>query len=109
MHTYIHTSRTRHDNHSAGTARRPGAAYYDPSSTKEKPKWGLVHVEFVKKFAVPITLRELKEMGSQGKLEGLQMLKQSRLSVSRVGAEEWEYLCGVADEKAKEAGLKHEV
>lgn len=109
MHTYIHTSRTRHDNHSAGTARRPGAAYYDPSSTKEKPKWGLVHVEFVKKFAVPITLRELKETGSQGKLEGLQMLKQSRLSVSRVGAEEWEYLCGVADEKAKEAGLKHEV
>lgn len=48
-------------------------------------------------------------MGSQGKLDGLQMLKQSRLSVSRVGAEEWEYLCGLADEKAKEAGLKHEV
>ena len=66
-------------------------------------------MEFVKKFAVPITLRELKEMGAQGKLGGLQMLKQSRLSVSRVGAEEWEYLCGLADEKAREAGLEHEV
>lgn len=48
-------------------------------------------------------------MGQAGELDNMQMLKQSRLSVSRVGAEEWKYLCEVADRKAKEAGLEHEV
>ena len=67
-----------------------------------------MHVKFVKKFAVPVYLKELKEMGAQGKLDDLQMIKQSRLSVSRVGGEAWEVLCEVADKKATEAGLKHE-
>lgn len=58
---------------------------------------------------MPIYLKELKEMGQAGELDNMQMLKQSRLSVSRVGAEEWKYLCEVADRKAKEAGLEHEV
>lgn len=43
-----------------------------------------------------------------GPLENMQMLKQTRLSVSRVSGEEWEALCKVIDEKAKEAGLEHE-
>lgn len=91
------------------SARRPGTPYYDPQSTKDKPRWSLVHVEFRKKFAVPITLKELREMGKPGgPLENMQMLKQTRLSVSRVGSTEWEELCRVADEKAKEAGLEHE-
>ena len=68
-----------------------------------------MHVKFVKKFAVPIYLKELKEMGQKGELENMQMLKQSRLSVSRVGGEEWRYLCDLADRKAKKAGLEHEV
>lgn len=68
-----------------------------------------MHVRFVKKFAVPITLKELREMGEAGKpLESMQMLKQSRLSVSKVSKEEYEYLCEVADKRAKEAGLEHE-
>lgn len=93
----------------AESARRPGTPYYDPQSTKEKPRWSLVHVEFRKKFAVPITLKELRELGKPGgPLENMQMLKQSRLSVSRVGADEWKALCNIADEKAEDAGLKHE-
>jgi predicted RNA-binding protein with PUA-like domain len=92
------------------SARCPGTPYYDPQSTKEKPRWSLVHVEFRKKFAVPITLKELREMGKPGgPLENMQMLKQTRLSVSRVSGGEWEELCRVADEKAREAGLEHEV
>ncbi|EFY99195.1 EVE domain protein [Metarhizium robertsii] len=91
------------------SARRPGTPYYDSQSTKDKPRWSLVHVEFRKKFAVPISLKELREMGKPGgPLENMQMLKQSRLSVSRVSSEEWAALCKVADEKAKEAGLEHE-
>jgi predicted RNA-binding protein with PUA-like domain len=69
-----------------------------------------VHVAFRKKFAVPIYLKELRELGAPGKpLAEMQMLKQSRLSVSRVSAGEWQALCDLADAKAKEAGLEHEV
>jgi predicted RNA-binding protein with PUA-like domain len=92
-----------------GSARRPGAPYYDPKSTKEKPIWDLVHVEFRKKFAVPIGLKELRELGKAGgPLEMMQLLKQSRLSVSKVSSDEWEFLCKLADEKASDAGLEHE-
>ncbi|PHH72214.1 hypothetical protein CDD82_6122 [Ophiocordyceps australis] len=90
------------------SARRRGSAYYDPSSSKEKPRWSLVHVEFRKKFAVPIHLDELRGLGLPGKpLEKMQLLRQSRLSVSRVQADEWELLCKLADTKAQEAGLAH--
>lgn len=92
-----------------GTARDKSAPYYDPKSSKEKPIWDLVHVEFRKKFAVPIGLKELKELGkSGGPLETMQLLKQSRLSVSKVSGEEFAYLCELADKKAKEAGLEHD-
>src|SRR5688500_2102988 len=71
-------------------ALRPGTPYYDASATKEKPKWDLVHVSFRKKFAVQISLKELRELGKAGgPLENMQMLRQSRLSVSRVSAEEF--------------------
>ncbi|KAK1251274.1 hypothetical protein MKX07_005829 [Trichoderma sp. CBMAI-0711] len=92
-----------------GSARRPGTPYYDPSSSKDNVRWNLVHVEFRKKFAVPIGLKELRDLGKPGgPLENMQMLKQSRLSVSRVSKEEWEALCELADRKAKDAGLEHE-
>ncbi|KAG5760752.1 hypothetical protein H9Q72_011137 [Fusarium xylarioides] len=87
----------------------PCAPYYDPKSTKEKPIWDLVHVEFRKKFAVPIGLKELRGLGKPGgPLEMMQLLKQSRLSVSKVSSEEWRFLCELADSKAKDAGLEHD-
>lgn len=63
-----------------------------------------MHVKFGSKFAIPIGLKELRDMGGPGKpLENMQMLKQSRLSVSKVSAAEWEYLMTVAEEKASKA------
>jgi len=82
------------------SAHDPKAPYYDASSKPSDPKWSVVHVEFRSKFAVPITLKELREMGGSGQpLENMQMLKQSRLSVSKVSASEWEHLMSVAGEK----------
>lgn len=61
-----------------------------------------MHVEFRSKFPVPIGLKELRAMGEAGgPLGDMQMLKQSRLSVSKVSADEWEHLVGVAEEKAR--------
>ncbi|KAJ4289919.1 hypothetical protein N0V88_006715 [Collariella sp. IMI 366227] len=85
------------------SAHDPKAPYYDPKSKPADPKWSVVHVKFRSKFAVPIGLKELREMGGAGKpLQNMQMLKQSRLSVSRVSEGEWEYLVGVAEDRARE-------
>ncbi|QBZ60859.1 hypothetical protein PoMZ_07802 [Pyricularia oryzae] len=85
------------------------APYYDASSKPDNPKWSVVHVEFRSKFSVPITLKELREMGSgpEKPLQNMQMLKQSRLSVSKVSEAEWEHLMGIAKDRGpiQTAGL----
>lgn len=61
-----------------------------------------MHVEFRTKFAVPIGLKELRALAGPGKpLESMQMLKQSRLSVSKVSSGEWEFLMNLSQEKEK--------
>ena len=71
----------------------PGHPYFDPKSVRDKPKWELVKVEFVKKFDTMLTLKELKSFaGTGGKLEKMQMIKQGRLSVSSVQPAEWQFI-----------------
>lgn len=65
-----------------------------------------MHVVFKEKFENPLTLHELKDMAGRKELQGLQLLKQSRLSVSKVGSGEWEFLMGVIG--GREAGGKVE-
>ncbi|EJT75641.1 thymocyte nuclear protein 1 [Gaeumannomyces tritici R3-111a-1] len=87
------------------TAHDPKAPYYDKSSKPSDPKWSVVHVVFRSKFASSITLKELREMGGPGKpLQNMQMLKQTRLSVSNVSQEEWDHLMSVAVEKDSVVG-----
>ncbi|KAF2802746.1 DUF55-domain-containing protein, partial [Mytilinidion resinicola] len=77
-----------------------GSAYYDPKSGPEKRTWYLVHVEFRRKFREMVGLRELQEYKGRGEaLEGMQLLKQSRLSVSKVEEGEWEFIMGLAEGK----------
>lgn len=82
------------------SAHDPRAPYYDASSKPSDPRWSVVHVEFRSKFKQPIGLKELREMGKMGSpLENMQLLKQSRLSVSRVSAEDWSYLMGIVEQR----------
>lgn len=78
----------------------PNHPYYDPKSDREKPKWELVRVEFVKKFNSLITLKELRSYSMPGSvLQDMVMLKQSRLSVSPVTRDQWKFILGCAGEK----------
>jgi predicted RNA-binding protein with PUA-like domain len=76
------------------SAHDPSAPYHDPSSSPDNPKWSVVHVSFRQKLSTPITLKELKAwQGEKGHpLENMQMLKLARISVSKVSAEEWNFL-----------------
>jgi len=56
--------------------------HYDPKSSKDDPRWSLVDVEFVEKFAEEIPLHTLKQ---DPVLEGMRVTqKGSRLSVQPV-------------------------
>lgn len=81
----------------------PAHPYYDPKSTREAPKWEVVHVEFRKKFEDLIKLTELKSFGKPGgALDSLQMLKQGRLSVSAVSGNQWRFIMELAVEEEEE-------
>ncbi|KAI0179611.1 DUF55-domain-containing protein [Hypoxylon sp. FL1284] len=85
------------------SAHDPAAPYYDASSKPGNPKWSVVHVNYRSKFKQPIGLKELREMGKPGQpLEDMQMLKQSRLSVSRVSPDEFRYLMTVVKQRGGE-------
>ncbi|KAL8648908.1 MAG: hypothetical protein Q9210_004718 [Variospora velana] len=72
--------------------------YYDPKSTREKPKWCVVHVEFRNKFPEMVALNELQKYAKPGgALENLQTLKMSRLSVSKVTKREWDFIYSLVD------------
>ena len=84
------------------SAHDPKAPYYDANSKPDDPRWSVVHVKFRSKFAQQISLPELRAMGAAGQpLENMQMLKQSRLSVSKVSSSEWEHINQVAEQKAE--------
>lgn len=89
---------------SAETAFNSKSPYHDPKCTRDNPKWDLVHVQFEKKFKEIISLNELKGYAKPGgALEGLQTLRQTRLSVSKVTPKEWKFIMSLAEDE-DEAG-----
>jgi predicted RNA-binding protein with PUA-like domain len=79
------------------TAFDPQHPYYDPKSSRESPRWDLVHVRFVEKFAETIKLTDLRSFAkSGGALEKMQLLRQGRLSVSAVKPKEWAFVLSLA-------------
>lgn len=71
--------------------------YYDAKSSRDNPKWCVVHVEFRKKLDSLVKLKELQKYAKAGGvLEDMQVLKQSRLSVSKVRKLEWDFVCQLA-------------
>ena len=76
----------------------PDHPYYDPKSKADDPKWSLVHVEFRRKFPDIVKLKTLQQFAKPGGvLENLQTLRQSRLSVSKVSKEEWDFILNLVE------------
>jgi predicted RNA-binding protein with PUA-like domain len=62
----------------------PSSKYYDPKSTKDKPRWQTVQVEYGKEFASLITLDQLRQQFTP---DQLWVVRQgNRLSVMPVEA-----------------------
>jgi len=67
------------------------AGITDP--TDETGKWAAVKVKPKVKFERPVTLQAIK---AEPRLAEMQLIRQSRLSVSGVTAEEWAVICAMA-------------
>lgn len=72
------------------TSWDPNSKYYDPKSSEDNPRWFMVDIRFVRKFAEVISLDELK---AHAALADMPLLRRgNRLSVLPVGAKEWNYI-----------------
>lgn len=71
------------------------AAYPDPSD--KAGRFVMVDVKPLAPLKTPVTLAAIK---AETKLKNLPLVKQSRLSVSPVGAEEWKLICKMGGVKA---------
>ena len=65
----------------------------EPDPTDDTGKWVIVTVRAAQKFARPVPLRAIKATPA---LSDMALLKQSRLSVCPVAAEEWAIICAMA-------------
>jgi predicted RNA-binding protein with PUA-like domain len=64
-----------------------------PDSTTDDPRWECVDIKAVKPVKQPVTLEQIK---AEPQLADMVLVKNSRLSVQPVTAEEWRIVCGMA-------------
>jgi len=65
----------------------------------------MVSVRFKRKFDELVTLKSLQALGGEADspLSDMQILKQSRLSVSKVSKEAWDFIMDLVERKAEVA------
>jgi len=69
-----------------------------PDSTDPTGRWNCVDVEAVAPFPKPVTLAEIKD---EPRLAEMSLVKNSRLSVQPVTADEWALVCKMGGYKEK--------
>lgn len=74
-------------------AWEPGHKYFDEKSSPDNPRWSMVDIEFVKKFAREVSLPEIKETTG---LEDMVLVKRGRLSVQPVKKAEFDRVVRMA-------------
>ena len=70
---------------------------YYPDPTDKAGRFGMVDVGAVKPMKKPVTLAAIK---AEPKLAGFALVRQGRLSVVPVSAEEWKLILGMGETKA---------
>ncbi len=71
------------------TAWDPDSEHPDPRSTPENPIWYMVDIKAENKFRAPVTLQQIK---AHQDLQGMTLVKNSRLSVQPVTNREWKII-----------------
>ncbi|MBR9650388.1 EVE domain-containing protein [Thalassovita aquimarina] len=64
-----------------------------PDSTTDDPRWECVDIKAVEPVKTPVTLDQIK---ADERLSDMVLVKNSRLSVQPVTAEQWQIVCAMA-------------
>lgn len=68
--------------------------HYDPASKPAQPRWDMVDIKYLRKFAQPLSLDRLRK---EVALKGMVLLRKgSRLSVQPVTPLEWKHILSMA-------------
>lgn len=65
-----------------------------PDSTIDDPRWECVDIKAIAPFNKPVTLEMIK---TDGRLDEMALVRNSRLSVQPVTATEWEIVCALGE------------
>ena len=68
-----------------------------PDHTDASGRFGMVDVKALEPVKTPVTLADIK---ADPRLQNMALVRQSRLSVTPVGADEWKIICARAGVKA---------
>jgi predicted RNA-binding protein with PUA-like domain len=80
------------------TAFDAGSKYFDADSDPSSPRWFMVDVQLVRRFAQPVTLERLRRH-AEGKLKDMLVLRRgNRLSITPVTEQEWKFINTLAGE-----------
>lgn len=71
------------------TAFDPESEHFDPRSTPDSPVWYMVDVRFAGRFRREVSLEEIK---GHPALSGMELVRQSRLSIQPVSKSEWDVI-----------------
>jgi predicted RNA-binding protein with PUA-like domain len=72
----------------------PEAKYYDPKSTREKPRWIAVDIQFDTAFSQILPLKDIK---ASSQIEKIGLVKKGgRLSIMPVETDEWQIIYNMA-------------
>ncbi|WP_276497957.1 EVE domain-containing protein [Pontibacter litorisediminis] len=77
-----------------GIAKVDKAAYPDPTAADDKGKWVVVDLVPFRDFKEPVTLEQIKQ---DERLQDIALLRQSRLSVMPLKAEEFDVLLALGN------------
>ena len=70
---------------------------YYPDPSDESGRFGMVDFKAVKAIARPVTLAEIK---AEPRLEGIALVRQSRLSVMPIEDDHWQLICDLGETEA---------
>jgi predicted RNA-binding protein with PUA-like domain len=69
---------------------------YYPDPTDASGRFGMVDIKALRPFKRPVSLAEIK---AAPELQELALIRQSRLSVMPIAAEEWRVICALGETK----------
>lgn len=70
-------------------------SHYDSKSRPDQPRWDMVDIKYVRKFARTLTLEELRKDSA---LKGMVLLRKgSRLSIQPVTPHEWAHIVSLGE------------